>query len=71
MMNIKILSAVSIIATAASTASAGGLLDELVEQDVQAPVVVAEPAGSGSIWIPLAILAVLIAVAAGDSGGGS
>ncbi|KQB98446.1 hypothetical protein AL073_06200 [Loktanella sp. 1ANDIMAR09] len=70
MMNVKILSAVAIIATA-STASAGGLFDEIVEQDVQAPVVVAEPAGSGSIWIPLAILAVLIAVAAGDSGGGS
>jgi hypothetical protein len=70
-MHIKILSAVVIMATAASTASAGGLLDELVEPDVPAPIAMAEPEGSGSIWIPLAILAVLIAVAAGDSGGGS
>ena len=70
-MDIKTLSAAVIMATAASTASAGGLLGEIVEPDVPAPVVIEEPAGSGSIWLPLAVVAVLIAVAAGDSGGGS
>lgn len=70
-MNIKTLSAAVIMAAAASTASAGGLMDEIVEPDVPAPVVMEEPAGSGSIWIPIAIIAVLLAVAAGDSGGGS
>lgn len=70
-MNIKTLSAAVIMAAAASTASAGGLMDEIVEPDVPAPVVMEEPAGSGPIWIPIAIIAVLLAVAAGDSGGGS
>lgn len=70
-MNIKTLSAAVIMAAAASTASAGGLMDEIVEPDVPAPVVMEEPAGSGSIWIPIAIIALLLAVAAGDSGGGS
>ncbi|MFO8124905.1 hypothetical protein [Yoonia sp.] len=71
-MNIKTLSAAAIMATAASFATAGGLSDEITEAEVMAPVVVVEePTGTGSIWIPLAVVAVLIAVAAGDSGGGS
>ncbi len=70
-MNIKSLTAAAIMATTASFASAGGLSDEITETDVPAPVVMEEPAGSGSIWIPLAVIAVLVAVAAGDSGGGS
>lgn len=70
-MNIKTLSAAAIMATVASFATAGGLSDEITEAEVPAPVIMEEPAGSGSIWIPLAVVAVLIAVAAGDSGGGS
>lgn len=70
-MNIKAFTAAALLATAATTASAGGLMDEIVEAPVQDPVPVAQPAGSSRYLLPLALIAVLIAVAAGDSGGGS
>jgi hypothetical protein len=67
-MKIKAISAAAIFAIAASSANAGGLLDEVVETPVVAPVVVEE---STPLWIPLLALAVVAAVAAGSSGCGS
>ena len=70
-MNVKNLVAAAVMATTASFASAGGLSDEIAETEVPAAVIMEEPAGSGSVWIPLAVIAVLVAVAAGGSGGGT
>ena len=70
-MNFRTFTAAMIVAAAASTASAGGLMDEIVETEVQEPVMLPEPSSSEPTWIVLGLIAVLIAVAAGDSGGGT
>jgi hypothetical protein len=67
-MKIKAISTAAFLAIAASSANAGGLLDEVVEAEVVTPVVVER---STPIWIPILALLVVAAVAAGDSGGGS
>jgi hypothetical protein len=67
-MKIKAISAAAILAIAAPSANAGGLMNEVVETEVVTPIVVEE---STPLWIPLLALAVVAAVAAGGAGGGS
>ena len=67
-MKIKAISAAAILAIAASSANAGGLMTEVVETEVVTPIVEEE---STPLWIPLLALAVVAAVAAGGAGGGS
>lgn len=69
-MTFKTFSTMAFFGLAASTANAGGLLDAAEEDTVEQPVVVVEEDGGElPIWIPLAVLVGIGALA--GSGGGS
>ena len=78
-MKFRTLTAAAIIAIAASSANAGnpgGLLNEMVEREVEEQdefLIAPAPSGSGSDskWMLLGLIALLAAIAAGGSGGGT
>ena len=69
----KFISTLAISSFLATTATAGGLAEPLVEPEVimEPEVIAEETASSGNFLVPLLILAAIVAIASGSSGGGS
>jgi len=68
MKMITAFTAAASLVVSVSVASAGG---PVVVYEDPAPVVAAAPVSSGGIWLPLAGLALVAAVAASSSGNGT